>query len=78
MVIALLVAPPYTTENLIGVRFPMLKPMQFLDIAGAIPRQQGQSISYCPAPWPGYSPAIRVGGAWIQMSGVLKITGAVE
>ena len=78
MVIALLLAPPYTTEILIWVRFPMLKPMQFLGIAGAIPRLQGQSICYCPAPYPGYSPAIRVGGAWIQMSGVLKLTGTVE
>ena len=55
MVIALLLAPHYTTENVIGVRFPMLKPRRF----PAIPRLRGQSISYCPAPliarlFPGY------------------------
>ena len=39
-------SPPYTTENLIGVTFPMLKPRQFLGIAGAIPRLRGQSMLF--------------------------------
>ena len=36
MVTTLLVAPPYPTENLIGVSDPMLKPPQFPGTAGTI------------------------------------------
>ena len=43
-------------------KVPNVKALAIPLHCGGIPRLEGQSISYCPAPKPGYSPAIRVGG----------------
>ena len=57
----LLLAQPYTTENLTGVSVPMLKPPQFPGTAGTIKKYLHFTIAHrYPSRW---------GGAWIQMTG---------